>query len=268
MNLRPAYKSTFDRLMLVPMLGYSLLIVVLLVGIFWAITWKAIGTAFSDDELLSAVWLTVVTSVTSTLLSVLVALPSGYCLSKHRIPAKSFLDTLFDMPIVLPPLIMGLSLLIFFSTPIGRWFDRGIWDDGLFVYQPAGIIVVQFLIGAAVATRVTKAGFDSFDTRYEDMAMSLGANRAQTFFKVTLPNIYPSVLAATVISWARIFGLYGPVILVAGSMRKRTEVMSTTVFLEMSIGRIEVAMVVGALMILLSVATLLAFKKFGGRAFL
>ena len=261
-------ESAFDRLLAVPLAGYILLIVVLVVGVFSRITWDAVRLAFTDGALLSAVWLTIITSVTSVALSVAVALPSGYVLARRRFPAQIVVDTLLDMPIVLPPLIMGLSILIFFNTSVGRFIDRGIWDEGLFIYQPAGIVLVQFVIGCAIAIRVVTAGFDSLDPRYEEMAMSLGANRWQAFYKIVLPNILPSLMAATVISWARIFGLFGPVLLVAGTMRRRTEIMATTVFLETSSGNLDVALVVGALMILISAATLVAFKKLGGRGFL
>jgi molybdate transport system permease protein len=83
----------------------------------------------------------------------------------------------------------------------------------------------------------------------------------------SLPNVGPSIVAGAVISWARIFGLFGPVLLVAGTMRGRTEIMPTTIFLEVSIGRIEVALVIGALMILISMATLVAFKRLGGKGY-
>ena len=78
----------------------------------------------------------------------------------------------------------------------------------------------------------------------------------------------PSLIAGAVISWARIFGLFGPVLLVAGTMRARTEIMPTTIFLEASIGRIEVALVVAAIMIVISVTTLTLFKRLGGRGYL
>jgi molybdate transport system permease protein len=186
-------------------------------------------------------------------------------LSRRRFPGHGLADTLLDLPIVLPPLIMGLCVLLFFSTGVGKWLDRGLVPRGLFVYQPMGIVLVQFLVGAAFAIRVIKSGFDSLDASYEDVAMTLGANRWQSFAKVALPNVAPSVVAGAVISWARIFGLFGPVLLVAGTMRGRTEIMPTTIYLEASIGRIEVALVIGAMMILISVLALALFKKFGGK---
>ncbi len=262
------YGKTFDWLMAVPLGLYLLLIAVFVGCIFFSFGRDALHTALSDRALLHAVKLSVVTSVTSTVLSVAVAVPSGYVLSRHRFPGHFVLDTVLDLPIVLPPLVMGLAVLIFFNTGVGRWLDRGLVEDGLFVYQPLGIVLVQFAVGCAFAVRAIKAGFDSLDPRYEEVAMTLGAGRLQTFRKVVLPNIVPSLIAGVVISWARIFGLFGPIILVAGTMRYKTEIMPTTIFLETSIGRIEVALVVGAMMVILSTATLVVFKKLGGKGYL
>jgi molybdate transport system permease protein len=258
----------FDRLLAVPLAAYLALIVCLIVGVFSSITREAIAEAFSEPALLHSIKLSVVTSVASALLSVAVAIPAGYVLSRHRFPGRFLADTILDLPIVLPPLVMGLCILIFFNTRVGRWLDQGIVERGLFIYQPLGIVLVQFAVGCAFAVRVIKAGFDSLDPRYEEVAMTLGANRGQTFIKVVLPNVVPSLVAGGVISWARIFGLFGPILLVCGTMRGRTEIMPTTIFLETSIGRIEVALVIGACMILISLTTLIVFKRLGGRGYL
>ncbi|MFC1498031.1 ABC transporter permease [Verrucomicrobiota bacterium] len=262
------YGKKFDYFLAVPFALYILLIVFLVSGIFVRITPEALKEAFSEPALLNAIKLSLATTIASTLLSVLVAVPSGYLLSRRNLPGHFLWDTILDLPIVLPPLVMGLSVLIFFNTSLGRWLDRGIVESGLFVYQPLGIVLVQFAVGCAFAVRVIKAGFDGLDHRYEEVAMVLGANRAQTFFKVVLPNIAPSLVAGAVISWARIFGLFGPVLLVCGTIRNRTEIMPTTIFLETSIGRIEVALVVGALMILISMTTIVVFKRLGGKGYL
>jgi molybdate transport system permease protein len=257
----------FDVLMWTPLAAYLLLILGLLGAMMGRITWPAVRTAFSDEALLAAIRLSLETSFVSALLSVLVAIPAGYALSRSRFPGLAALDTVLDIPIVLPPLIIGLAVLIFFSTPFGRWVDRLNGPEGWIIYHPAGIVLVQFLIGAAIAVRVVKAGFDNVDERYENVAWTLGANRWQAFAKVAAPLVWPNVAAAAIISWARIFGLFGPVILVAGTMRERTEIMPTTIFLEISIGRLEVALVVGALMVAISMATLIAFKKIGGKGY-
>lgn len=276
----PRYGRKFDFVLALPLVAYLLLIAGLIAGLFSMITREAVAEAFGDPDLLHAIKLSLFTSVVSAGLSVLVAIPAGYVLSRRRFPGYFFVDTLLDLPIVLPPLVLGLCVLIFFNTSLGRLIDRDLvlafarvvgWanpPDGLFVYQPLGIILVQFVVGCAFAVRVIKAGFDGLDREYEAVAMTLGATRSQAFRKVVLPNIVPSLVAGAVISWARIFGLFGPILLVCGTMRGRTEIMPTTIFLETSIGRIEVALVVGACMILISMTTLILFKRLGGKGYL
>jgi len=264
----PLYGRSFDWAMAAPLAFYLLVIVVLLGAMCTTITGQAIREAFGNPALLYSVKLSMVTSVVSTLLSILVAIPAGYVLSRYRFPGHFVLDTILDIPIVVPPLVMGLAVLIFFNTKAGRFLDRGLTRQSLFVYQPLGIVVVQFVIGCAFGVRTIKAGFDGLDPRYEQVAMTLGAGRARAFFRVVLPNVAPSLVAGTVISWARIFGLFGPVILVAGTMRYETEIMPTTVFLETSIGRLEVALVVGACMVAIATFTLVIFKQLGGKGYL
>ena len=264
----PRYGRAFDLALAAPLAFYVLLITALVVAVFLALTPEAVGQALGDPAIWSAILLSLVTSTVSTILSVAVAIPAGYVLSRHRFRGRTLADTILDLPIMLPPLVLGLCVLLFFSTSVGRWLDRGIVPEGLFIYQPLGIVLVQFIVGCAFAVRVIKSGFDVLTPDYEDVAMTLGAGRWQTFTKVTLPNVAPSLVAGAVISWARIFGLFGPILLVAGTMRGRTEIMPTTIFLEVSIGRIEVALVVGALMILISLGTLAAFKRLSGRGYL
>lgn len=95
--------------------------------------------------------------------------------------------------------------------------------------------------------------------------MTLGASQTQCFLRVVLPNVGSSLVAGGVITWARIFGLFGPILLVAGTMRGKTEIMPTTIFLETSIGRLEVALVIAEMMIVISLATLILFKRLGGK---
>ena len=261
----PHYGRWFDLALAGPLLLYLLMLLGLILSLFLSISWRDVATAFRDADLLYSIRLSLITTTASTLLSVAVAVPAGYVLSRCRLPGMAVLDTVLDLPIVLPPLVLGLCVLIFFSTGPGRWLDRGLAPEGLFIYQPLGIVLVQFIVGCAFAVRVIKSGFDGLDPRYEEVAMTLGAGRAQCFLKVVLPNVMPALVAGLVVSWARIFGLFGPILLVAGTMRRRTEIMPTTIFLESSIGRIEVALVIGGCMILISMAALIVFKRLGGR---
>ena len=276
------YGRWFDVTLALPLAAYLLMLVALVVCLFLRVTPEALRIAFGDPALLNAIWLSLWSTMLSTMLALLVSIPAGYTMARNRFPGYLVVDTLLDMPIVLPPLVMGLCVLIFFRTPVGQYLDRRLLldlsallhhefareGDGLFIFERPGIILVQFVVGCAFAVRVIKAGFDELDPRHEDVALTLGATRTQAFATVVLPNVMPSLVAGAVISWARIFGLFGPIILVAGTMRNHTEIMPTTIFLETSIGRLDVALVVGAGMVLISLSMLVLFKRLGGKGYL
>ncbi len=265
MTIKRKRKNIFDLILTVPLLLYLLMILILVLGIFLTITNDAFKQALKEPSIFYAVKLSFFSTIISTALAVLVAIPSGYILSKYRFKGFFFVDTILDLPIILPPLVMGLTVLIFFNTAIGRFIESSIAD---IIYTWRAIILVQFIVGTAYAIRVIKSGFEMIDRKFEEIAMTLGANNFQAFVKVALPLARKSIISGTVITWARIFGLFGPVLLVAGTMRNRTEIMPTTIFLEISIGRIEVALVIAALMIIMSTATLIIFKKLGGKGYL
>ena len=260
------YGRSFDFLLAIPLAVYTVIVILLVSSLVLKITPSAILSAVTDSNILDSIILSFVTSLISSLLSVAVAVPAGYILSRNRFPGRSIVDGLLDLPIALPPLVMGLALLVFFNTSAGRWIDRAV-EGGVFVYRPGGIVLVQFIIGCALSVRVMRSGFDAVDARYEDVAMALGANRWQSFIKVAVPAAGSSIVASAVISWARIFGLFGPIILLCGTIRGRTEIMPTTIFLEAQTGRIDVALVMGACMIIASMVALAIYKRIGGKTF-
>ncbi len=215
-----------------------------------------------NPDVLHAVWLSVWTSTVSAVLSMLVSVPSGYFLSRRRFPGSRLVDALVDIPIVLPPLLFGISLLVLFQRTFVGATLRAV---GLtFVHEPAGIVLVQVLIASAYGIRMLKGAFDSLDPRLAAVARTLGCSRSRAFFTVTLPTMRNSLVATLVIVWARALALYGPIIAFVGSTSGYTEVMPTRMYLEMSVGRLEAALAVSLMMILMAVGVLLVVKVFGG----
>jgi len=214
-----------------------------------------------DPDVLHALWLSVWTSTVSAIISMAIAIPSGYLLSRKRFTGIHLLDALVDIPILLPPLLFGISLLVLFQrTFVGATLKA----IGLhFVHEPAGIVLVQVLIATAYGTRMLKGTFDNLDPRLPAVARTLGCTRARAFFTVTLPTVRNSVVAALVIVWARALALYGPIIAFVGSTSGYTEVLSTRMYLEMSVGRLEAALAVSLMMIAMAGAVLLVVKLAG-----
>ena len=248
---------------------FAIFIVGLILGNALYVDRPAIEYLFESDFIADSLWLSLWTSTVTTLIALCFAVPMGYALSRYRFPGRILLDTLVDLPIVFPPLVAGLTLLVFFhQTSVGKWIQS---EDGLglaFAFQARGIVLCQFFVAASYAIRSVKAAFDGIDPRLEHVSLTLGCTRGTSFFRVALPMARSGILAGAVLTWARAFGIFGPLLIFVGSFRGRTEVLSTTIYLEQSIGNIEVAIAVALLLIAVALIALLLIRLLGGGALL
>jgi molybdate transport system permease protein len=221
------------------------------------ISHNPIATALADKRIQHSIWLSLISCTMSAVISVLVAIPMGYLISRHEFRGKRFLDAVLDIPIVLPPLVIGLSLLILFQFPPFRWIARDV------VYQVPSVVLAQFSVACAFAVRTMKATFDHINPRCEDVAITLGCSRAQAFGWVLLPEAERGILTAFTLAWARSLGEFGPLLIFSGATRMKTEVLSTSVFLEMNVGDIEAAVAVSFIMVMAAVVVLILTRMIG-----
>ena len=215
--------------------------------------------ALQSKEIQFAIKLSLITCTVSMLLSVFFAIPIAYFMAFYDFRGKKIVDAILDIPIILPPLVIGLSLLIFFQTSVGRFIESYVE----ITYTTYSIILAQFMVACSFAVRTIYIAFSQIDPRSEQVALTLGASRMQTLFKVLLPQIKRGVFAAASIAWARALGEFGPILIFSGATRNRTEVLSTTVFLELSVGNIEAAVAVSLIMILAGFTVLILVRYMG-----
>ncbi len=224
---------------------------------------KAVATVLTSKYIRHALWMSIWTSCVTTFIALLFAIPMGYSLSRFRFPGQFLVDAIVDLPIVFPPLVAGLTLLVFFSkTSPGRWIQEDLGID--FVFQPKGIVLCQFVAAASFAIRSAKTAFDDVDRRYENMALTLGCTQWGSFRRVCLPLARNGIIAGGILTWARAFGLFGPLMIFVGSFRGRTEVLSTTIFLEQSVGNLEVALAIALLLIFVALIAVTCIRLVGG----
>lgn len=272
---------------------FVLLIVLLLAADLSFTSSAAFAAALRKPEIQAAFRLTMLTCTLAAVLSVWVATPLGYLLSRFRFPGSRIVDVIVDIPIVLPPLVLGLSLLILFHQPFpltqffgggdggggansagletstGRpagWILESWMEDSLGIpvtYRWPAVVLAQFAVSCAFAVRTMRVTFDQINPRAEDVARTLGCTRGQAFLQVALPQAWRGILTAGTISWARALGEFGPILVFAGATRFRTEVLSTSVFLELSVGQLDAAVAVSLMMVLMAVAVLLFLRWLG-----
>lgn len=218
-------------------------------------------SALQSGDIRHATMVSLITSTLASVLAVLTALPVGYFLARWSFPGKSIVEAALDIPIVLPPMVVGLCLLIFFQTTAGHLIEKVI----PLTYTVYGVVLAQYTVAAAFAIRTLRGTFDHLPRRPEDVALTLGATPARAFWYVALPGAKRGTVAAFCIAWARSLGEFGPILVFAGATRGKTEVLPTTVWLELSVGNLEAAVAVSLLMILLAVAVLIVVRAFGER---
>jgi len=250
--------------------AYIFLIAAMLVADVAYTTPHDMRAAMGSEPIRFAIKLSLISCTVTAVLSVIVGVPLGYLLSSRgavegkrrgvlrvvRIAA----DAIVDIPIVLPPLVIGLSLLILFQTPPGRWIQQYVQVS----YAIPAVILAQFSVAAAFAVRTMRVTFDQISPRSEQVAMTLGCTRGQAFWRITIPEAWHGILTAGTIAWARAMGEFGPILVFAGATRMRTEVLPTTVFLELSVGKLESAVAVSLIMVLAAMVVLLIVRLAGG----
>ncbi len=249
--------------------GISGLYLLLIVGMLSADLWYAVTEVTYDEfrELINSedihdsVKLTLFTCTISALLSLLVAIPAGYLLSRYDFFGKTLIDAILDVPIVLPPLVVGLSLLILFNR-MPPW-DGPSFEDmlgGNFTYNVPAVILAQFTVACAFAVRTMRNTFDQISPRAEQVALTLGCNRGSAFFLIVVPEAWRGISTAGTLAWTRAMGEFGPILVFAGAIRGKTEVLSSSVFLEISIGNLEGAVIVSLMMVTIAIVVLIAVR--------
>jgi len=214
-------------------------------------------SALRSKEIQYSIGLSLLSCSLSTLLSLWVAIPLGYLTSRFDFPGKRLLDTVLDIPIVLPPLVIGISLLALFNFAPFSWTSQWV------VFEIPAVIIAQFMVACAFAARAMRISFDQIPTRYEKVALTLGCNRGKAFWLVVMPQAKRGILAAGTLAWARSLGEFGPILVFAGSTRMRTEVLPTSVYLEMQAGNLKGMLAISLIMILAAAAVLVTSRLMG-----
>jgi len=254
--------------------GILLLFVLSVAGLLAAdaayVDGKSLLAVFSEDYVLNALILSFVTSVIATLLALLVGIPSAYVLSRSEFRGRALADTVVDLLIVMPVLVIGISLLVVFrvggdltqsSLGLLRTVGNVINAVGdFFIYTRAGVVLAQFFCAVSYVIRTIKTSFDEIDSRTEQVAMTLGCTLWCAFRRITLPLARHGIIAGAMMGWLRAFGVFGAVIIVGGAVRNRTEVLPTAIYLEISIGRLEAAITISLLMVLVATVMLTGLR--------
>jgi molybdate transport system permease protein len=212
---------------------------------------------------LDALGLSLLTTAGALVITVVLGTPIALRLARppngRRSKGLVLVETLIDLPIVLPPSVAGLALLLVF----GR---RGLFGPPLetagmtIAFTTVAVILAQTFVAAPFFVRAARAGFAAVDRDLEDAARVDGADERRVFRHVTLSLAAPSVAAGLVMTWARALGEFGATIMFAGNVEGRTQTLPLLVYAEFQTGDLDTSLAAAAILVVAAFGVIVAVR--------
>jgi molybdate transport system permease protein len=209
-----------------------------------------------------AIRLTFVTSFISLAIVLLLGTPLAYALARGRVPGRRLIDTIIDLPMVLPPAVAGIALLMAFGRRgiVGEHLDA----IGITVgFTSIAVVMAQIFVSVPYYVRAARAGFTRVERAVEEAAADLGAPPAVVFRTITLPLVRPSLAAGAVLAWARAVGEFGATIMFAGNFAGKTQTMPLAIYGRYEAGDLDTALILSVALLAAAMLVLLAVRSIG-----
>ena len=222
--------------------------------------WRALGTSDAQFALRFSLLIAFATAVVNAVLGTFAA----YVLSKYRFPGKQSLGIVVNLPVAIPTVVVGTSLLLLWG-PIGL-LGRILEPIGLQpMFTPVGVLLAHLFVTFPYMLGVVKPLLDELETTYEEAAYTIGATRWQTFRFVILPPLRGGLFTGTLLTFAHSLGEFGATVMVSGNLRLRTQTAPLYIFAQFEAGNIANANAVAAVLALLSFVIFFFLLRFTGR---
>lgn len=180
---------------------------------YWTDSETLIKTLF-DREVIASIWLSLKCASITTIIAFLLGVPLAYYLARHEFRLKTFVESLIDIPMVIPHTVAGICLLTVLSPRsfIGRFLEQNHIET---IGTEVGIIIAMLFVSMPLLIDAAKDAFKWVPPRIENVSRSLGANQVQTFFGITFVLSWRGILSGMIITWARAISEFGAVIILA-----------------------------------------------------
>jgi molybdate transport system permease protein len=227
----------------------------------------ALQVAITNPSVLDALQLSLITTAISLGLTVLIATPVSLLLARRQFRGKTLLETVVDLPIVLPPSVAGLALLLTF----GR---RGLFGDELAAigislpFTTAAVILAQMFVAMPFYIRAARAGFMGVEREVEDAGRMDGASEWQLTRTITIPLAGTALASGLVMTWARALGEFGATIMFAGNFPGSTQTLPLVVYDQFNSGDVDASVAASAILVIAAFAVLVAVRGLGFGRFL
>jgi sulfate/thiosulfate transport system permease protein len=209
-------------------LGYLALLLLLPVGLVFEKTFShglsAVWAALTTPAAISALWLTLEIALIAVVANTIFGVICALVLVRGRGRARWLLDLAIEVPFVISPVIVGLSLILVYGTT--GWFGKWLATHGIgVIFNPLGMILATVFVSLPFVAREVAPVLREVGNEQEEAAATLGASRLQTFLRITLPSIRWGLTYGVVLTTARALGEYGAVLIVSGNISGQTQTL-------------------------------------------
>jgi molybdate transport system permease protein len=262
MTTSPAKKDTKRTLMLIGaavlVAAVTLYLILPIIALFFRTTPELFLASLADPEVISALMLSLKTSVISLVVIILFGTPFACVHCRHHYPGKVLVDTIIDLPLVLPPAVAGLALLVLYGRAglVGKYANLLGFS---IAFTTLAVIMAQIFVASPFYLRQAKSLFDQLDPAYEQTARTLGASPARVFAKVVVPLTAGGLISGAVMTFGRALGEFGATIMFAGNLPGVTQTMPLAVYVSMA-GDFNAGITISILLVLISFAIMIAVR--------
>ena len=215
---------------------------------------RAVQLIFSlDQKVVSAVWISLRTSLTAVILATIVGVPIGFLVAVYRFRGKQPLVTLLNTLMALPTVVVGLTVFAFLSRqgPLG--------STGL-LYTPTAMVIGQFILATPIIAALTHSAVQGIDPRVRDTALTLGASRWQTALTISVEAKY-AIMAAVIAGFGRVIAEVGSAMMLGGNIKGYTRTMTTAIALETSKGEFGLGIALGIILLVVAFSVNILFQS-------
>lgn len=227
-------------------------------SIFLKISPEGITASLSDPMVIDALKLSLYTTAVSLIVVILAGTPISYVNARYSYRGKELVDTIVDLPVVMPPAVAGIALLMAFGRKgvLGQYFD----PLGISVsFSTIAVIMAQVFVASPFYIRQARTSFEDVGRSYENAARTLGASKLHTFFYVTVPIAMNGLVSGAILTWARALGEFGATIMFAGNFEGRTQTMPLAVYTAMQ-SDLDSSLFLSIVLVIISFTVIAAVK--------
>lgn len=216
------------------------------------------------DAGLTPLWISIKTSLLATFITFFIGIGSAYLVANYQGKWKGLIDSLFTLPLVLPPTVLGFFLLLFLGKngPMGKLLEL---MDTSVIFTWSATVIAAIVVAFPMMYRSARSAFEQIDVDLISAAKTLGLSNWKIFYKIAIPLAWPGIIGGVVLSFARALGEFGATLMIAGNIPGKTQTMPLAIFFKVQAMDYKGAMLWVMTIVAISIVMILILNKWSDK---